>query len=271
MFGTLYQSTVQQFSQGMEQLLDNREKIQDNRSQALAILKNGGLSEDKIHSLWTRFPEDYFLRNSPKELVWHTELLLDLAQDDLVKISNRFTSGGTEVFIYCPDQANLFNKVVSTIGSKKLSIHDAQIMTTEDGYVLDSFIVTELDGTLLKFDRRRQLEKALSAVLKSDKLPKILTHTDRKLTNFQVKTEIRFLHLNKKEHTEMELFALDQTGLLADVSQVFNQLNLNLINAKITTIGARAEDFFILTNAQHLALTSQERVELEHRLKEKLE
>lgn len=271
LFGTLYQSTVQQFSQGMEQLLDNREKIQDNRSQALAILKNGGLSEDKIHSLWTRFPEDYFLRNSPKELVWHTELLLDLAQDDLVKISNRFTSGGTEVFIYCPDQANLFNKVVSTIGSKKLSIHDAQIMTTEDGYVLDSFIVTELDGTLLKFDRRRQLEKALSAVLKSDKLPKILTHSDRKLTNFQVKTEIRFLHLNKKEHTEMELFALDQTGLLADVSQVFNQLNLNLINAKITTIGARAEDFFILTNAQHLALTSQERVELEYKLKEKLE
>lgn len=270
LFASLYQSTVEQFEQGMGELLDHREKMQDNRDHALTLLSQMRCSTEKITALWANFPEDYFLRNSPREIAWHTELLLDFDGDELVKISNRFTAGGTQVFIYCPDQANLFRKVVGTIGAKKCSIHDAQISTTLNGYVLDSFIITELDGSLLKFDRRRQLEKALSSALTSAKLPSMPTSLDRKLVNFQVETEIRFLHLNKKEHTEMELFALDQAGLLAKVSQVFNQLNLNLINAKITTIGARAEDFFILTNADNQALNAKERSELEEKLRDVL-
>ena len=47
----------------------------------------------------------------------------------------------------------------------------------------------------------------------------------------------------------MELVALDKAGLIAQVSQIFTELNLNLLNAKITTVGEKAEDFFfILTN-----------------------
>ena len=70
---------------------------------------------------------------------------------------------------------------------------------------------------------------------------------------------MRFLHENKKEHTEMELVALDKPGLLAQVSQIFSELNLNLLNAKITTVGEKAEDFFILTNQFGQALDSQQR------------
>lgn len=69
----------------------------------------------------------------------------------------------------------------------------------------------------------------------------------------------------------MELFALDQTGLLAKVSQVFSELKLNLLNAKITTIGEKAEDFFILTNSEDRALTAEQRQHLTQRLHEVLE
>lgn len=70
---------------------------------------------------------------------------------------------------------------------------------------------------------------------------------------------MRFLHENKREHTEMELVALDKPGLLAQVSQIFTELNLNLLNAKITTVGEKAEDFFILTNQFGQALVREER------------
>ena len=261
LFASLYEFTGRQFSQGMKELLDYSEKSAENRKLAQQILTQdySDIAPISIEQLWTRCPEDYFVRNTPKQIAWHTSLLVDFVEALLVKISNRFSLGGTEVFIYCQDQPHLFNKVVSTIGAKKFSIHDAQIITTQDGYVFDSFIITELNGELVEFDRRRELEQALTLALQSEKLPALSIMPNRQLQHFTVQTDVRFLQENKKEHTEMELVALDKAGLLAQVSQIFTELNLNLLNAKITTVGEKAEDFFILTNQFGQALDSQQR------------
>ena len=264
LFASLYEFTEQQFAQGMKELLDYSEKSEENRKLAQQILTQdySDITPISIEQLWDRCPEDYFVRNTPKQIAWHTSLLVDFAEALLVKISNRFSLGGTEVFIYCQDQPHLFNKVVSTIGAKKFSIHDAQIITTQDGYVFDSFIITELNGELVEFDRRRELEQALTLALQSEKLPALSIAPNRQLQHFTVQTDVRFLHENKKEHTEMELVALDKPGLLAQVSQIFSELNLNLLNAKITTVGEKAEDFFILTNRFGQALAREERERL---------
>ena len=261
LFASLYEFTEQQFAQGIKELLDYSEKSEENRKLAQQILTQdySDIAPISIEKLWTRCPEDYFVRNTPKQIAWHTSLLVDFAEALLVKISNRFSLGGTEVFIYCQDQPHLFNKVVSTIGAKKFSIHDAQIITTQDGYVFDSFIITELNGELVEFDRRRELEQALTLALQSEKSPALSIAPNRQLQHFTVQTDVRFLHENKKEHTEMELVALDKPGLLAQVSQIFSELNLNLLNAKITTVGEKAEDFFILTNQFGQALAREER------------
>ena len=261
LFASLYEFTEQQFVQGMKELLDYSEKSAENRKLAQQILTQdySDIAPILIEQLWARCPEDYFVRNTPKQIAWHTSLLVGFSEALLVKISNRFSLGGTEVFIYCQDQPHLFNKVVSTIGAKKFSIHDAQIITTQDGYVFDSFIITELNGELVEFDRRRELEQALTVALQSEKLPALSIAPNRQLQHFSVQTDVRFLHENKKEHTEMELVALDKPGLLAQVSQIFSELNLNLLNAKITTVGEKAEDFFILTNQLGKALAREER------------
>ncbi|WP_041639783.1 bifunctional uridylyltransferase/uridylyl-removing protein GlnD [[Mannheimia] succiniciproducens] len=270
LFASLYQYTNQQFNQGMDNLLDNQEQEEQNKALALEILQSQGFTED-VQSLWKRCPGDYFLRNTPKELAWHAVLLAGVETELLVKISNRFSAGGTEVFIYCKDRPNLFLKVVAAIGNKKLSIHDAQIITSLDGYAFDSFIVTELDGSLLKFDRRRVLEKAIINSLNSNELTKLQGSENHKLQHFNVKTEVRFLNTEKTTHTEMELFTLDKAGLLADVSLVFSELNLSIQNAKITTIGEKAQDFFILTNAKGEALSERERQSLSEKLQARLD
>ena len=66
------------------------------------------------------------------------------------------------------------------------------------------------------------------------------------------------------------MVALDKPGLLAQISQIFTELKLNLWNAKITTVGEKAEDFFILTNEKGTALTEEERGLLENVLYERL-
>ncbi|OOF66508.1 bifunctional uridylyltransferase/uridylyl-removing protein GlnD [Rodentibacter caecimuris] len=272
LFTELYHYTRRQFLQGMEQHLDNREKIEENRRQAFKILNQSqlGLTETQIILLWNDFPEAYFARNFPQQIAWHTGLIARFNGQILVKISNRFTQGGTEVFVYCQDKANLFNKIVSTIGAKKCSIHDAQIFTSENGYVFDSFIITETDGRLLQFERRRELEKVLSRILLDDKIPILSVIQKRQLRHFSVETEVRFLNTDKKAYTGVEIIALDKTGLLAQISQIFADLKLNLRYAKITTVGEKAEDFFILTNKNARALNQQEREKLAKTLYQRL-
>lgn len=272
LFASLYDFTEQQFAQGMQEVLDHSEKAEENRELARQILQTDSpaLPKSIIQQCWNDFPEEYFLRNTPKQIAGHTTLLAHFAGDILVKITNRFSLGGTEIFIYCQDQPRLFNKVVSTIGAKKFSIHDAQIITAQDGHVFDSFIITEINGGLVRFDRRRELETALTQALKSTQLPTFSITPNRQLQHFTVKTDVRFLHENKQEHTEMELVALDKPGLLAQVSQIFSELNLNIQNAKITTVGEKAEDFFILTNEQGQALSLAEREKLQAVILQKL-
>ncbi|NBI13906.1 bifunctional uridylyltransferase/uridylyl-removing protein GlnD [[Haemophilus] felis] len=272
LINTLYEFTNKQFVRGMDVLLDHQDQIDAHREQASALLlkQDLNLSSSQIENIWHRFPAEYFLRNRPKQIAWHTSLLAQNEGQTLVKISNRFSEGGTEVFIYCSDQSNLFRKVVTTIGAKKFSIHEAQIITSNEGYVFDTFIITELDGSLVRFERRRSLEQALIQVLNKNNVPALNIQNNHKLQHFSVKTEIQFFNEHRIEQTEMELSTLDQAGLLAKVSEVFSELRLNILNAKITTNGEKAEDFFILVNEQDQALNAEQRMQLTQRLREML-
>ena len=269
LFASLYEYTTLQFDQGMDALLNTDEQVAENKQHALNLLQSQGFIED-VMPLWARCPDDYFLRNTPKQIAWHATLLSGFHSDILVKISNRFSQGGTDMFLYCKDQTRLFHKVASAVAAKRLSIHSAQISTSLDGYVLDTFVVTELNGNALKNDRRRELEVAVADALHKENAVKVSSFGNQKLQHFNVQTEVRFINANKSDHTEIELIALDKAGLLAEVSQVFAELELNLLNAKITTIGEKAEDFFMLTNKDGVALTDFECQALEVRLKNRL-
>lgn len=267
---TLYQFTTQQLQQGSDYLLDVSDQILQHRLRALALLQpllqDETLKLRAVNDFWQRCPQDYFLRNNPQQLAWHAELVCPAPNETIVKSSNRFSQGGTELFVYCPDQPHLFNKVVRAIEAKNLSIHDAQILTSNDGYALDSFIISETSGLLAKFDRRRSLEESVLNALQSDYKPALRHKINNKLQHFHVPTEVRFINTHKTDQTELEIFVLDKPGLLAMISNVFSELGLNLLNAKITTVGERAEDFFILVNRENHALSESERAQLQQAL-----
>ena len=63
---------------------------------------------------------------------------------------------------------------------------------------------------------------------------------NRQLQHFTVK-QMYVFERNQKEHTELEVVVLDKPGLLAQISQIFTELKLNICNAKITTVGEKAE------------------------------
>ncbi|WP_153446421.1 bifunctional uridylyltransferase/uridylyl-removing protein GlnD [Vibrio algicola] len=246
----LFYSTQRALRRGLENPVDVRDRIRHNQHMAAAMLRKENFTPREIEVLWQRFKADYFLRHTAKQIAWHGEHLLKHDhKQPLVLISKNASRGGTEVFIYAKDKASLFATMAAELDRRNLSIHDAQIMTSKDGYALDTFMVLDHNGEPIDDDRHQILQQQLCTILQTAK-PKIanLRRTPRQLLHFNVKTRIDFIPTKTGKRSLMELVALDTPGLLARVGSAFAELDIHLHGAKITTIGERAEDLFILTS-----------------------
>lgn len=265
LFLKLFQLTTQQLQLGEQSLLDPQHLGSQHRQQAYEQL-NTTLSETEkaiLNTFWQYCPSHYFIRHTPTQLIWHANHYVKNPQLPMVLVSNQYARGATEIFIYATDQAQLFSRLAQTLSQKKITVHDAQIITSENGFVLDSFIVSETNGQPLNDDRSRQIHTALLNTLSQTAHQRFkLIKKPVKHRSFKRKTTLRFLPHSHPNQTAFELFTLDREGLLAHIGDIFNRLSLNLLNAKITTIGERAEDFFVVSNGEQHALSEAEKQQL---------
>lgn len=256
----LFYSTQRALRRGLEHPVDVRARIRHNQHMAAANLRKANFSSREIDHLWKRFKADYFLRHTHQQIAWHSvHLLKQKPEKPLVLLNKDVTRGGTEIFVYSQDKSNLFAMIAAELDRRSLTIHDAQIMISKDGYALDTFIVVDQNGEQIDEDRHHQIKKQLENILNGICKPSDRTRRPpRQLQHFKVKTKIEFVPMRTGKRSIMELVALDAPGLLAKIGQCFANHNLNLHGAKITTIGEKAEDFFILTSPEGGRLTPEE-------------
>lgn len=272
----LYLMTKKALNNGLQCQVTLQERINKHQAEARGLLSEQGLIGQQIDAFWNRMSGDYFARFKPAQLAWHASVILKselVDENDLtIDISDTTSLAGTEMLVYGKNRPALFAQVASVLDSRNCSIHDAQIMVTDDGYVFDSFIILEQDGSKISSPSRiASLKSAVATQLfKPTREHKNKRKMSRQMKQLDVKTKVRF-YSSQPEITLMELEALDVPGLLAKVGHLFIELGLSLHMAKISTIGERAEDLFIISNAQESALTQDQQVELKKRLTQMLD
>lgn len=272
----LFFATQRALRQGLENPPDMRLRIRENQRQAMLILKIQGYNEQEVNQLWQQFKADYFMRHGPEQIAWHTRHIQDHIRDGkntpLVVFGNHKTRGGSEIFLYCHDMPNLFATVAAILDHKNLNIHDAQIMNSKAGYAMDTFVVTEPNGEPVVVDRVPMIVQSLEQALSRPGYPLPPSRPlSRRHRQFQVPTRITYLPVKgEHKHCLIELVALDSPGVLARIGSVFQECELEVHAAKITTIGERVEDFFSLSRHDNLPLADEDKKKLEEKLIEKL-
>ncbi|MCF7498726.1 [protein-PII] uridylyltransferase [Pseudoalteromonas sp. L1] len=269
----LYLHTQRALRLGLENPMDQRDQIRDKKQQAKQRLLNHGCNEDQIDLIWSRFKANYFTAFSEQQISWHTEHLLsceDLSQPS-VMVSDTAMHGGTQVFAYSPYSGGLFARLVSVIGSKKAQIQHAQVLTTKDGYVLFSFVILEVNGDPIASNRAQGIKRALDAAI-SDPKKKIRFKKNRsqRFKDFNIKPKIVLRPHARKDRSLIEIQAVDIPGLLTKIAEVFQAHLLHIHAARITTVGERAEDFFVVSNNEYQALTDEEQAKIHQALRKKL-
>ncbi|MCU7878632.1 MAG: [protein-PII] uridylyltransferase [Candidatus Thiodiazotropha sp. (ex Lucinoma borealis)] len=249
----LFNATRCALIRGLENPLAQEELIQEKQLAAMQQLMQQQIPEQAIKNLWSTFTNEYFLTHSPNAIQRHTKAILDTSKESLPLIKMRQTAkrGGTEVLLYCLDRDNLFAVTTTLLDKLALSIVNARVMSTTDGYSLNSYLVLEQDGNPIEIgDRSDEIIRVLHNGLcqEGDKPLNVSRRIPRKNKHFDTKTHIYFTQEPTLQRTAMRLVTLDRPGLLSDVGQAFASCNIRLQHAKITTLGAQVEDIFFITD-----------------------
>ncbi|KFZ31702.1 protein-PII uridylyltransferase [Pseudidiomarina salinarum] len=273
----LYQITSQFLQQSKPSpAREMRQRIHEHQSHAMGLLLSAGYQAREVQELWGRFTADYFLRHQPEQIAWHSQHILGVRDDEqlpLILLGDENNQGTTELFIYHLEHEYLFAAVAAVLDSQGLSIHDAQILATRDGYVMDTFVVLLDNGEPLTNARHiESLKQQLHDVLRQrERVPGGQRRLPRRLRNFSVPTRVEFVAERHHRRSAFELTALDRPGLVARVAKVLQELDLNILTAKITTVGEQAEDLFIVATRRNEALDEQQRQQVKSRIIEALD
>ena len=272
LFEELYEMTKRALRRGLENPIDKDELLSEKKQAAKELLKSGSLSDTEIDRIWANFGEEYFLRCRPEEISWHTELLVNfdpVRRPFLVEAQNDESSAGTTVFLYTPQGNFTFATATAVLDEFGLTIVDARVIPLERDYSLSVYVVLEQNGQRIPDAARcEQLQQRLrQAINQGDSLdPRVTRRAPRQVRLFSTSTIVTFVEDEKNSRTVMELVAGDRPGLLSEVSKVLRNNHVYILNAKILTVGERAEDVFFVTDHKNRPLSEEACKTLRHSL-----
>ena len=268
--------------------------IESRKRQALIQLALASEPQDSHKRLWDTLEVSYFMRHDAGEIAWHTRQLARHAVrpvatkteaagadgesagavktfETIVRARLSPVGEGLQVLVYAADQPDLFARICGYFDRAGFSILDAKIHTTRNGRALDTF---QIINPLVPDHNREfigMVEAELPAAVESQAplAPPRLGRVSRRVKSFPIAPRVDLRPDDKAQRWLLTVTASDRVGLLYSIARVLAAHGIDLELAKITTLGERVEDMFLLQGAplQH----AKTQLAIEHELLEVLE
>lgn len=263
LFKELYRAASEALRHGLENPIDKEELIHETQETAMRELREHGFESSAVLNVWNTLSEEYFLRHTADEVVWHTTTLSRVTPDRLpiAFVREQPQRGGTAVCVYSRNDDFIFGRVTAVLSQLGLTVLDARLMPVGLDSRLDTYVVLEDDAApISEPDRLREIERVLRHEINrhnASPIP-VTRRAPRQVRMFTTPTQIHFAEDTVNARTVLEISAGDRPGLLSQIGQALKTCEVRLQNAKITTVGERAEDVFFITDASGMPFDEPE-------------
>jgi [protein-PII] uridylyltransferase len=251
---------------------DPHAEIEARKREALVQLGLYTLPFEGHKKLWDSLDVGYFMRHDAGDIVWHTRHLARHAGKAKAIVRARLSpvGEGLQVLVYTPDQADLFARICGYFDQAGFSILDAKVHTATNGYALDTFQVV---SSMLPEHNRELISMVESGLQHTIEQagplpPPSRGRVSRRVKSFPIAPRVHLAPDEKAQRWLLSISASDRVGLLYSVARVLARHHINLQLAKVSTLGERVEDTFLVDGPE--LQQNKRQIEIETELLEAL-
>jgi [protein-PII] uridylyltransferase len=214
------------------------------------------LKTETTPAIWRIVDDRYFQRVDVDDLTWHAEVIGDELFPKTPRVFCKPDNSGDalDVLVMASDRAGLFARITSAFERMQLDIGEARIYTTLNNYALDTFLVVpktrfanDPDALLAL---AKKIERDLARALADAAAPSPASARQaRQAKHFPLTPEINIRPARRPPLFEMTLTCSDRPGLLSSIAKVLHEREISIHDARITTLGSRVEDTFVIESA----------------------
>jgi [protein-PII] uridylyltransferase len=259
-------------------------EVESRKAEARALLALASQLPGTEKPLWETMDLGYFMRHDPVDLAWHARVLWRHVKTLRPVVSARASpvGEGLQVLVYAPDMSDLFARICGYFDNAGFSVLDAKVHTSRavagaphgraaplprgagdevasgapgHGFGLDTF---QLVHPQIEEGDQTAYRDLISLV--ETQLVGALTHTgplpeprrgrvSRRVKSFPVTPRVTLRPDERAQRWILSVSASDRTGLLYAIARVLAKHRINLLLAKISTLGERVEDTFLVDGA----------------------
>lgn len=246
---------------------DAAAEIEGRKREALVQLALSAQPFESHKKLWETLDISYFMRHEAADIAWHTRhLSRHVGQGKPVVRARRSLAGeGLQVLVYAPDQPDLFARICGYFDRAGFSILDARVHTANNGYALDTFQVIAPTMQEQYRELMHMVENDLTlTLLKGGPLsPPTKRRLSRRVKSFPFAPRVILRPDEKAQHWLLSISASDRAGLLYIIARILAQHHISVQLAKISTLGERVEDTFLIEGPELQDSSRQLQIETE--------
>ena len=266
LFLVLYNETSNVLSQAKNIPQDRAKKALKVQEKAKELLTKKSILPADYQPFWNSLEQsEFFSRQNAQDVARITQQLYAIEHNQThIFLTKQKHLGATELVIYMQDRDFLFAHITHALDLLSLTVVEARIFSTSDQMTL--VIMYILDRESMSYLDKERHPEAIEKIQAKLAQAEINNNSHqgrtqaRRIRCFETPTKLVFNTLNE-HRTELHITTKDIPGLLSKIGHALKRCNIRLHDAKIHTVGEKAEDTFIISDTNNRAIK-------DHHLKE---